>query len=413
MKHRTGDIREAVGNIKTSDYAYVLPGARIARYPLAERSHSKLLVWKDGEISQTLFARIPGLLPPGSLMVFNNTQVVWARLFFRKETGAQIEIFCLEPHEPSGYEQIFSQTGRVEWRCLVGNARKWKSGKLKKTICREHPVLLTIEQVKKEGNQAIIRFEWDEKYTFGEVLDRAGIIPIPPYLNRESEEMDHTRYQTVYAKIKGSVAAPTAGLHFTGEVLKEVQEKGIHTEEITLHVSAGTFQPVKTDTVGHHAMHNETIVVTLRFLKRLLRHPTPVVAVGTTSVRTLESLYWLGVQFVNNKTGKGPFHVSQWEPYEEDIRMEAKEALLQIIAYLERNQLETLDFSTRLMIVPGYRFRIIDGMLTNFHQPRSTLLLLIAAFLGDDWRRVYDYALQHDFRFLSYGDSNLYWKRKP
>ncbi len=413
MKNHTENISDTVGKIKTSDYNYELPGSRIARYPLEVRSNAKLLVWKDGEITQTVFHRIPALLPPGTLMVFNNTKVVWARLFFRKETGARIEIFCLEPHEPSGYEQIFGQTGRVEWRCLVGNAKKWKSGKLKKIFGREHPVTLTAEQVRKEGSQAIIRFEWDKEYTFGEILDLSGIIPIPPYLNRESEEIDSTRYQTVYAKIKGSVAAPTAGLHFTEAALKEVHEKRIQTEEITLHVSAGTFQPVKSETVAQHEMHNETVGVTLRFLKRLLRHNKPVVAVGTTSVRTLESLYWLGVQFVNDKTGKGPFHVSQWEPYEEDIRIEPGEALLQIIAYLERNRLETLDFSTQLIIVPGYRFRIINGMLTNFHQPKSTLLLLIAAFLGDDWRKVYDYALQHDFRFLSYGDSNLYLKMKP
>jgi len=413
MENRAENISETVGNIKTGDYNYELPGSRIARYPLQTRSNSKLLVWKNGEITQAVFNEIPALLPSGSLMVFNNTKVVWARLFFRKKTGARIEIFCLEPHEPSDYQRIFGQTSSVEWRCLVGNAKKWKSGKLKKTIGRDQRVSLTAEQVRKEGNQTIIRFEWDKEYTFGEILDLSGIIPIPPYLNRESEEIDSTRYQTVYAKIKGSVAAPTAGLHFTDEVLKEVHEKEIQTEEITLHVSAGTFQPVKSETVARHAMHNERVVVSLRFLKTLLRHDNPVIAVGTTSVRTLESLYWLGVQFFNDIKRAGPFHVSQWESYEENIPIKVKDALWQIITYLERNKLEAIDFSTQLIIVPGYPFRIINGMLTNFHQPKSTLLLLIAAFLGEDWRKVYDYALKNDFRFLSYGDSNLYLKVNP
>jgi len=405
------NIGQAARSVKSEDFDYDLPEGKIAKYPVPCRDESKLLVWENGEVSQSLFKHIPAILPTGAFLVFNNTKVVRARLFFLKETGARIEIFCLEPFLPADYQLSFRQAGSVEWKCMVGNARKWKSGKLTQTIRIDNSeVFLSAEIVKKEKEDFIIRFEWGGGFTFSEVIENAGAIPIPPYLKRKSEETDNTRYQTVYARDKGSVAAPTAGLHFTQQVLGQLKQKGIKSGELTLHVGAGTFHPVKSETIGGHTMHNESVAVSLEFLKKLASHREKVIAIGTTSIRSLESLYWLGVQLMENPVPDKAFHVSQWEPYEKRHKLTPQNALALITGYMEKNNLKEFGFSTQLIIVPGYEFKIIDGMLTNFHQPRSTLLMLITAFLGNDWQKVYRYALENNFRFLSYGDSNLYLK---
>lgn len=398
-----------LGEIRTQDFSYELPDERIAKYPLAERESSRLLVWENGDIRQGVFYEAEHFIPANSLLVFNNTRVVRARLIFHKESGARIEIFCLEPFAPADYQVSFGSQGSVEWRCIVGNAKKWKAGKLEKNLTIDgSPVCLAAEIVIKESNTSVIRFSWDQPFSFAEIIEQAGFMPIPPYLNRESDETDQVRYQTVYAKIKGSVAAPTAGLHFTETILEKLHRIGIRTEELTLHVGAGTFQPVKSDTIAGHEMHRETVVVPLTSLKKLALHEGKIIAVGTTSVRSLESLYWLGIQIAKGSFSAAKAFVSQWEAYQPAPEMTWKEAIGQIIRFLESHHLAQLVFSTQIIIVPGYRFRIIDGMFTNFHQPQSTLLLLIGAFLGSDWKRVYDYALRNDFRFLSYGDSNLY-----
>ncbi|NQU84603.1 MAG: S-adenosylmethionine:tRNA ribosyltransferase-isomerase [Mariniphaga sp.] len=404
-------LKNNIGAIKTADFNYNLPDKKIAKYPLEKRADSKLLIWKNGNISQSVFNTISDILPDGSLLVFNNTKVVRARLKFQKDTGARIEIFCLEPYEPSDYQISFAEKKSVQWKCIIGNAKKWKSGKLKMAVkIKNQSIQLSVESINNENENNIIRFEWDGGYTFSEIIEHAGIIPIPPYLNRESEETDKTRYQTVFAKIKGSVAAPTAGLHFTDSIIKKLGNRGINSTEITLHVGAGTFKPVKSETIEGHSMHSETVAVSLQFLKKLFNHQNKVIAVGTTSVRSLESLYWLGKQLQGVKVQKDIFHISQWEAYTQHADITLKEALAHIINYLENNNQTEIHFTTQIIIVPGYQFRIIDGMFTNFHQPQSTLLLLIGAFLGNDWRKVYDFALKNSFRFLSYGDSNLYLK---
>lgn len=400
-----------VGSIKISDFTYNLPDGKIAGYPLAERDNSKLLVWENGKISQTTFKSISDILPEGSFLIFNNTKVIRARLKFTRDSGAAIEIFCLEPYSPSDYQLSFARVGSVLWRCLVGNAKKWKKGKLTCSVrIKEEELKLEAEIIQKEEGSFIIKFVWNSGHTFSEIIEHAGIIPIPPYLKRESEDLDKSRYQTIYAKIKGSVAAPTAGLHFTQSVIESLRKKGFKSDELTLHVGAGTFQPVKSEFISGHTMHSETVSVSLRFLKNLSQQNQKLLAVGTTSVRSLESLYWIGVQLKGRKKSEELLHISQWEPYGEEPKITAAEAINQIITYLEKQKLEELRFTTRLIIVPGYRFRLTDGMFTNFHQPQSTLLLLVGAFLGDDWRKVYNYALKNDFRFLSYGDSNLYIK---
>ena len=372
-----------------------------------------MLVWKDGEIKETVFREIDQLLPRGTLLVFNNTRVIHARLIFKRLTGARIEIFCLEPHQPADYQLSFAQTRIVEWKCLVGNAKKWKSGILEQEVTLpKGKALLTAELTGKSGNAFIIRFTWDQSATFAEIIESAGNMPIPPYLNRPAEDSDNERYQTTYAKIDGSVAAPTAGLHFTEAVQKNLADKGITTAELTLHVGAGTFQPVKSDQVAEHEMHTETVIVTREFLQQLISHKGHVVAVGTTSVRSLESLYWLASEispdFSPALSGIPP--VSQWAPYLSSPGLTAAEALQNLLNYMINNTMDYLSFTTSIIIVPGYNFRIISGMLTNFHQPQSTLLLLVGAFLGHDWKKVYEYALKNGFRFLSYGDSNLYLK---
>ncbi|VAW24738.1 S-adenosylmethionine:tRNA ribosyltransferase-isomerase [hydrothermal vent metagenome] len=399
-----------VGNINTGDYNYDLPEERIAKYPLPRRDESKLLVWEKGHISEGRFYQLPDLLPQNAILVFNNTKVIRARLLFQKETGAKIEAFCLEPVDPSDYQLAFMQTCRADWKCFIGNAKKWKEGRLERPVkIGREEITLTAEMLKKGQNDYIVRFRWDKPYTFGEIIENTGVVPIPPYLNRETEESDKSRYQTVFAKIKGSVAAPTAGLHFSDEVLKKLDGNLIRKTELTLHVGAGTFHPVKAETIAGHIMHSEAVTVSKALVYELIQcGGNKIIAVGTTSVRSLESLYWLGVQLKKAKPGSPDFHISQWEPYSPGARPTKTEALEAIVDYMETELLEELHFSTQIIIAPGYTFNIIDGMLTNFHQPQSTLLLLVGAFLGGDWVKVYRYALDNDFRFLSYGDSNLY-----
>ena len=400
--------------IHISDYAYALPDDRIAKYPLAERDASKLLIYRSGQIRETLFRHLPDCLPDGALLVFNNTRVIRARLLFCKDTGAMIEIFCLEPAVPSDYEQSFAQTAHCTWHCLVGNSKRWKSGELHTTVTvGGEPVTLSAERVSVAGEAGdLIDFHWDNpSCTFSDVLEAVGVLPIPPYLHRETEAQDLQTYQTVYSKVKGSVAAPTAGLHFTPAVLAELDARGIEREEVTLHVGAGTFRPVKSDTIGGHAMHTEHFAVTRRTVDRLLAKPEHVIAVGTTSVRTLESLYYIGCALARggaDESADEAFTVGQWEPYGADApTLTAEEALRAILCYLDRRGMDRLWAATQIIIAPGYQFKIVRGMVTNFHQPQSTLLLLVSAFVGGDWRTIYDYALSHDFRFLSYGDSSL------
>lgn len=393
-----------------ADYNYPLPDDRIAKYPLEERDNSKLLVYKESIIKETSFKQLPDYLSEKALMVFNNTRVIQARLLFRKPTGAQIEIFCLEPVEPHDYQLVFQQKKQCVWKCLVGNLKRWKDDCLSRMIeVNGEQVALTAEKKEGYGDNIQVLFSWDHPvYTFAEILDAAGILPIPPYLHRETEAADLQTYQTVYSKIKGSVAAPTAGLHFTPEVFSELDKKGIEREEITLHVGAGTFKPVKSETIGEHLMHTESFVVRRDTLEQLIQHLGHIIAVGTTSVRTLESLYYMGIKLIQNPTiDEDELIVEQWEPYQPHIDIETETALQAIIDFLDRKQIQQLITATRIMIVPGYTFKVVRGIVTNFHQPQSTLLLLVSAFVKGDWKKIYDYALAHDFRFLSYGDSSL------
>ena len=399
-------------DIHISEYNYELPDERIAKFPKAERDHSKLLVYNKGEVGEDIFYNLPNYLPQGALMVYNNTKVIQARLHFRKETGALIEIFLLEPAEPADYEQMFQQTRRCSWLCLVGNQKKWKEGTLTRELRVKNEILnISATRRGEHGTSQWIDLEWDnERVNFAEILDEMGELPIPPYLNRETQESDKTTYQTVYSKIKGSVAAPTAGLHFTERVLKDVDARGIEREEVTLHVGAGTFKPVKSDTIGEHPMHTEYIAVRRHTLERLLAHNCEVIAVGTTSVRTLESLYYMGLKVVQNPDiREEELHVNQWEPYEEGrCKMEDVRSVIQaLLDWMIRKELTVLHSSTQIIIAPGYTYHIVKMLITNFHQPQSTLLLLVSAFVKGDWHKIYDYALAHDFRFLSYGDSSL------
>ena len=417
-------------HIKISDYNYDLPDERIAKFPIAQRDHSKLLVYKHGEVSDDVFHHLPTYLPQGALMIFNNTKVIQARLHFRKETGALIEVFLMEPAEPTDYELMFQTTGHCSWLCMIGNLKKWKEGILKRDFeIKGHKLTLSATMrrgdalgseaqkmvAKGGGTNYWVDFDWDnDKVSFAEILEAVGELPIPPYLNRKTEESDKTTYQTVYSKIKGSVAAPTAGLHFTDAVLKNLDAHGIDREEVTLHVGAGTFKPVKSLEIEGHQMHTEYIVVHRRSLEKLIKHECRVIAVGTTSVRTIESLYYMGVHLLKHpEANEEDLHVKQWDPYElsEDGNLvdgiTPMQAIQAIIDYLDRNGLEALHSSTQIIIAPGYQYKIVKMLVTNFHQPQSTLLLLVSAFLKGDWRKVYDYALSHDFRFLSYGDSSL------
>lgn len=397
--------------IRIEEYDYPLPDERIAKFPLAKRDESKLLLYKDGQVSESVFKHIADYLPAGSLLVYNNTRVIQARLLFQKATGARIEVFCLEPAEPHDYALIFQQTERCSWICLVGNLKKWKDGLLtKKVTIQGEEVILSAEKKESHGDSHRIEFTWNNpKYTFADLLDAAGVLPIPPYLHRETEKSDLVTYQTVYSKIKGSVAAPTAGLHFTPEVLADVDAHGIGREEVTLHVGAGTFKPVKSETIEGHEMHTEFISVRRSSIERIQKNLGKIIAVGTTSVRTLESLYYIGVKLASHPDATSDeLVVNQWMPYEaENNRIPVAEALQHILDYLDRHQADKLVTATQIIIAPGYEFKIVRGIITNFHQPKSTLLLLISAFVKGNWRTIYDYALSHDFRFLSYGDSSL------
>ena len=397
--------------IRIEEYDYPLPDERIAKFTLEKRDESKLLLYKDGQVSESVFKHIADYLPAGSLLVYNNTRVIQARLLFQKATGARIEVFCLEPAEPHDYALIFQQTERCSWICLVGNLKKWKDGLLtKKVTIQGEEVILSAEKKESHGDSHRIEFTWNNpKYTFADLLDAAGVLPIPPYLHRETEKSDLVTYQTVYSKIKGSVAAPTAGLHFTPEVLADVDAHGIGREEVTLHVGAGTFKPVKSETIEGHEMHTEFISVRRSSIERIQKNLGKIIAVGTTSVRTLESLYYIGVKLTSHPDATSEeLVVNQWMPYEaENNRIPVAEALQHILDYLDRHQADKLVTATQIIIAPGYEFKIVRGIITNFHQPKSTLLLLISAFVKGNWRTIYDYALSHDFRFLSYGDSSL------
>ena len=399
-------------HIHISDYNYNLPDERIAKFPLAQRDQSKLLVYNQGEVSEDTFCNLPDHLPSGALMVFNNTKVIQARLHFRKETGALIEVFLLEPAEPSDYELMFQSRSHCSWYCLVGNLKKWKEGKLTRTwTIGNEKLTFTAVRGPLHGTSHRIDFEWDNpQISLAEILDSMGELPIPPYLNRETQESDKTTYQTVYSKIKGSVAAPTAGLHFTPQVLSAIDDHGIDREELTLHVGAGTFKPVKSEEIEGHEMHTEYVSVRRQTLEKLLAHDCQAIAVGTTSVRTLESLYFMGCKVLKNPdVMEGDLHVNQWEPYEDEggEKADIRSAIQALIDWLDRNHLSVLHSSTQIIIAPGYDYKIVKMLVTNFHQPQSTLLLLVSAFVHGDWHKIYDYAIAHDFRFLSYGDSSL------
>jgi S-adenosylmethionine:tRNA ribosyltransferase-isomerase len=401
-------MKDHPGDIRIDDYKYDLPQERIARYPLPERDESKLLVWDGKKICDKVFKELPSLLDHDNLLVFNNTKVIRARLLFVKESGAAIEIFCLEPHEPCDFSQNLSSAGPVEWKCLIGNLKRWKAGKLRGQFVHGGSAgILSAEKLAADGDAFTIRFSWeDNRITFGEVLEAMGHVPVPPYLGRNDEESDAAAYQTVYARIDGSVAAPTAGLHFTPSVLTALKEKGIGTEEITLHVSAGTFRPVKSERIYDHAMHTEHFFVTRDTLQAL--RGRKIAAVGTTTVRTLESLYWLGIKCAEGRwPEEGIPHVSQWEPYNNGTLISPESSLDQLIKMMAQNNSDVLEASTGLIIVPGYSFRLVKSMVTNYHQPGSTLLLLVAAFAGETWKELYRHALSEGYRFLSYGDSML------
>lgn len=401
--------------IAIESYDYDLPDHRIAKYPLAERDSSKLLVYKDKSITDAVFKDIPNYLSSDSLMVFNNTKVIQARLLFAKETGAQIEIFCLEPHVPHDYLTSFQQTRECSWLCLVGNSKKWKEGALSLFVTIDGKDLkVSAERLGKVRDASEIKFTWNNpQVTFADILDAIGELPIPPYLNRKTEKSDLETYQTVYSKIIGSVAAPTAGLHFTPQVFEGLEEKGIVRKELTLHVGAGTFKPVQTSEIGGHEMHAELISVKRSFIEDLRSNRGQVVAVGTTSVRTLESLYYIGVILNNESNYPSDLFVSQWMPYEDKNNvLTVDQSLQNIINYLDRTGQESLLAHTAIMIAPGYEFKIVDALVTNFHQPKSTLLLLVSCFVEEEnWKLIYNHALENGYRFLSYGDSSLLFRK--
>lgn len=395
-------------NIIIRDYTYELPEEKIARYPLDERDSSKLLIYRAGNIEQDVFRNLSNHLSNNDILVCNHTRVIRARLIFRKHTGAIIEIFCLEPEQPSDYERNFASREPVEWKCLVGNLKKWKDGRLDMLINHKGiTVSFYADLVVKKEKSTIIRFSWDnDQISFSEILEIAGHVPVPPYLKRDEEEVDKLRYQTVYSKVDGSVAAPTAGLHFTTQVLADLNNKGIRTETITLHVGAGTFVPVKTDTAGGHKMHIEHFKVERNMIEAILGKR--VISVGTTTLRTLESLYWLGHKISRGKINTGDdIYLEQWYPYDNITNTDYEVYLESIMEYMDNNNLQYIEARTGIIIVPGYSVRIAKGLITNYHMPGSTLLLLVAAFTGDDWKKIYNYSLKNEFRFLSYGDSSL------
>ncbi len=396
-------------SIDINNYNYPLPDERIAKFPLSSRSDSKLLIYRNGEIAQSQFSNVGEFLPQGAMLVFNNTRVIRARLIMHKESGARIEVFCLEPHAPADYERAFATLGECEWSCIVGNLKRWKQGEIFIDFDFEGTThRLSAEIVERGSHEHIVRFRWSLPLSFGQLLEHLGRIPIPPYLNRESEEIDYSRYQTVYSKFEGSVAAPTAGLHFTPELIAELQTKGISFEEVTLHVGAGTFLPVKEDDATQHPMHTEHFEVSLSSLQSLAAHYGKITAVGTTSVRTLESLAALAWRIEQSGTPREGEVVGQWELYDIPADFGGDKVLSTLVNYMQSQELTSLKASTQIMITPlGYKFRIVKYIITNFHQPKSTLLLLVSAYVGSDWQAIYDYALNNEFRFLSYGDSSL------
>ena len=426
--------------ILIEEYNYLLPDERIAKYPLAQRDHSKLLVYRDGQVQEDVFHHIGQYLSSDSLLIYNNTRVIQARLEFHKAVGdeairqvgdkargARIEIFCLEPLNPHDYQLALGATQGCTWKCMIGNAKKWKSGALSLpvTLPSGEQVTLLAEKGEQTGNTFAVHFSWnltgvaDLNISFAEILDAVGELPIPPYLNRKTEDSDKTTYQTVYSRIKGSVAAPTAGLHFTDQVLDGLRAQGVQTAEVTLHVGAGTFQPVKVANANDHTMHTEVIAVTKDTLIALRDHIGDIVAVGTTSMRTLESLYFIGSQLSYSEADRSSeceirtLTVSQFAPYTHEYTLSTREALQAIVDYLDATGQDVLHAETQIMIKPGYQFHVVDKLITNFHQPKSTLLLLVSAFVSGDWHTIYDYALAHDFRFLSYGDSSILFRRNP
>lgn len=398
-----------IQEIAIAEYDYPLPDERIAKYPLAQRDSSKLLLYNKGVVSEDVFSNLPKYIPQNALMVFNNTKVIQARLRFRKETGALIEVFCLEPEQPCDYQQIFLETKECVWQCLVGNSNRWKGGVLSQVVeVGGKNVTLSVERVGGPAAVNHVRFSWDGGVSFAELLEAAGELPIPPYLNRRTEESDTRTYQTVYSKIKGSVAAPTAGLHFTPAVLEALTAAGVEREEVTLHVGAGTFKPVKSELIADHDMHEEYIEVRKALIEKIVAAGGEAVAVGTTSVRTLESLYFLGELVAENPAvTQDELHVNQWTPYNREHSLTTVDSLKALLEWMERNGLDRVHSHTQIMIAPGYRYRIVKAIVTNFHQPKSTLLLLVSAFVNGNWRTIYDYALANGFRFLSYGDSSL------
>ncbi len=406
------EIMTDTKKIRIADYNYPLPDDRIAKFPLPQRDSSKLLIYNKGVVSEDVFTSLTHYLPQGALMVFNNTKVIQARLHFKKSTGAQVEVFCLEPSTPNDYVLNFQSTEHCDWYCMVGNLKRWKEGQLTRQVeVKGKQVLLTATRGEAHGTSHKVTFDWgDTDITFADILEAVGELPIPPYLNRATQESDKRTYQTVYSKIKGSVAAPTAGLHFTENVLKGIDEAGIDREELTLHVGAGTFKPVKSEEIEGHEMHSEYIVVRRQTIEKLIRHEGHAIAVGTTSVRTLESLYYIGCKLQTHPDAtEDELHVNQWEPYgpTQTNCLSTIDSLRNILEYLDRHNLPALHTSTQIIIAPGYEYHIVHMMVTNFHQPQSTLLLLVSAFVKGDWRKIYDYALSHGFRFLSYGDSSL------
>jgi len=407
---------EEIKNIKISDYTYNLPDKRIAKHPANKRDESKLLHYKNSNIETYKFNDITSLLKKDDLLVFNNAKVIQARLEFFKETGGRIEIFCLEQHNPADYNLSFQATQSCQWKCMVGNLKKWKNNILTKKIeINNNTIIVKAERLEQIDKSVIINFSWDLEnninaslsISFADILDNAGSTPLPPYLNRKAEDDDKNRYQTVYAKNEGSVAAPTAGLHFTDNVFADLEKKGIKKLELTLHVGAGTFRPVKSESIAEHNMHEEHFIVEKKFLQELINHKGRVISVGTTSVRTLESLYWIALKIKNNEIENNYISLEQWEAYSDFEEISKKEALSVILKYLDDNKLEFLNASTQIIIVPSYKFKVIDAVITNFHQPNSTLLLLVAAMVGNNWQKIYNYALANNYRFLSYGDSSF------
>ncbi|MCQ2342954.1 MAG: S-adenosylmethionine:tRNA ribosyltransferase-isomerase [Paludibacteraceae bacterium] len=405
--------------LRIDDFNYPLPDERIAKYPLKERDHSKLLVYRNGQVGEDRFYNIGDYIPDSSLLVYNNTRVIQARLVFHKDSGARIEVFCLEPLIPHDYALSLGSTDCCIWKCMIGNLKKWKEGKL--TLSTDN-FELSAERLSTTGNTHEVRFTWrnlenppaggnvEGALSFAEILDAMGELPIPPYLNRATEESDKTTYQTIYSRIKGSVAAPTAGLHFTDAVLDDLRHRGVRMTELTLHVGAGTFQPVKTEDANLHTMHTEIIAVPRKAIADIRDNVGHIVAVGTTSMRTLESLYFIGEHFFNSpihQFADSPIHVAQFEPYEGEHTLTTQQSMQAILDYLDATHQDTLHAETQIMIKPGYEFHVVNQLITNFHQPKSTLLLLVSAFVKGDWHTIYDYALSHDFRFLSYGDSSI------